>query len=77
MDLSPLEPQGNPLSLLHEPWLRARERVRCEIFQESEDISKVVAGEIAGLIRLKQAKGKTGWDSMSALWAGCGMRGML
>ncbi|KAL4427134.1 hypothetical protein ABPG77_001138 [Micractinium sp. CCAP 211/92] len=58
MDLSPLEPRGNPLPLLHEPWLRARERVRCEIFQESEDISKVVAGEIAGLIRLKQAKGR-------------------
>lgn len=44
-------------ALLQEPWLKARERVRTEIFADSDDISRVVAAEIAALIRQRQAEG--------------------
>jgi len=45
-------------AVLREPWLRARERVRAEIYQDSEDISRAVAGEIAALIRKRQEEGE-------------------
>ncbi|GAB4813077.1 hypothetical protein N2152v2_000123 [Parachlorella kessleri] len=45
-------------AILKKPWLKARERAQVEIFQDSEDISTVVAKEIAGLIRDRATKGQ-------------------
>ena len=56
-------------ALLREPWLKARERVRTEIFADSDDISRVVAGEIAALIRRRQAEGAC-WVGSCAAAAG-------
>lgn len=50
-------------AVLREGWLRARERLPTEIFLDSEDISRVVAAEIAALIRSRQAEGGCrGWQ---------------
>ncbi len=46
-------------AILKEPWLKARERVPVEIFQDADDISHVVAREIAELIKDRAAKGRS------------------
>ena len=51
---------------LREGWLRARERLRCEVFEDADDISRVVAAEMTALIRARQREGER-WASRAAL----------
>lgn len=38
-------------------WLRAKERIPTTVFEDSDDISRAVAGQIADLITQRQAEG--------------------
>lgn len=71
--LPPLAGGAMEGALLRDPWLKARELVHTEIFADSDDISRVVAAEIAALIRQRQAEGAPR-GGKSAGRAGLGVR---
>ena len=45
-------------AILREGWLRARERLPCEVYEDAGDTSRVVAAEVAALIRARQREGE-------------------